>query len=90
MHSQFSWGGVVPLPKVGFSIEDQSQTHWSLELLISPESKEQKKKKNDRIVSESEPEVLWLDSVCNWMVRKVSVLIEKVLIYCLANWLAYF
>lgn len=45
MHSQFSWGGVVPLPKVGFSIEDQSQTHWSLELLISPESKEQKKKK---------------------------------------------
>lgn len=57
MHSQFSWGGVVPLPKVGFSIEDQSQTHWSLELLISPESKEQKKKKNDRIVSESESEV---------------------------------
>lgn len=57
MHSQFSWGGVVPLPKVGFSIEDQSQTHWSLELLISPESKGQKKKKNDRIVSESESEV---------------------------------
>lgn len=43
MHSQFSWGGVVPLPKVGFSIQDQSQTHWSLELLISPESKGQKK-----------------------------------------------
>lgn len=77
MHSQFSWGGVVPLPKVGFSIEDQSQTHWSLELLIRPESKEQKKKKNDRIVSESEPEVLWLDSVCNWMVRKVLFWLKK-------------
>lgn len=38
MHSQFSWGGVVPLPKVGFSIEDQNQTHRSLELLISPEN----------------------------------------------------
>lgn len=61
MHSQFSWGGVVPLPKVGFSIEDQNQTHRSLELLISPENEGGG---DNRIVSESESQVLWLDSVC--------------------------
>lgn len=56
MHSQFSWGGVVPLPKVGFSIEDQNQTHRSLELLISSEN--EGGGGDNRIVSESESQVL--------------------------------
>lgn len=66
MHSQFSWGGVVPLPKVGFSIEDQSQTHWSLELLISPESKEQKKKMTGLLANQNQKCYDWIQFVIEW------------------------
>lgn len=67
MHSQFSWGGVVPLPKVGFSIEDQSQTHWSLELLISPESKEQNKKKMTGLLANQNQKCYdWIQFVIEW------------------------
>lgn len=66
MHSQFSWGGVVPLPKVGFSIEDQSQTHWSLELLISPESKGQKKKMTGLLANQNQKCYDWIQFVNEW------------------------
>lgn len=67
MHSQFSWGGVVPLPKVGFSIEDQRQTHWSLELFISPESKEQKKKKMTGLLANQNLKCYdWIQFVIEW------------------------
>lgn len=66
MHSQFSWGGVVPLPKVGFSFEDQSQTHWSLELLISPESKGQKKKMTGLLANQNQKCNDWIQFVIEW------------------------
>lgn len=67
MHSQFSWGGVVPLPKVGFSIEDQSQTHWSLELLISPESKGAKKKNTTGLLANQNQKCYdWIQFVIEW------------------------
>lgn len=65
MHSQFSWGGVVPLPKVGFSIEDQNQTHRSLELLISPEN-EGGEKTTGLLANQNRKCYDWIQFVIEW------------------------